>query len=154
MQLSYRIAKNRVFWASGNRLVESYRRTDKIIFNSSHNLPLKFVYIVKFAEKKMVLCVSFLVLQINICWQISHTWSIVLIHTDYGGLQHSHFIDLVHSEDNPFLLFMRNLKKHEVKSVLLLLLRAITTEIHQIVFSKGEKINQVQSPACPLHPKI
>ncbi len=49
--LSYRIAKNRVFWASGNRLVESYRRTDKLIFNSSHNLPLKFVYIVKFAEK-------------------------------------------------------------------------------------------------------
>ncbi len=42
----------------------------------------------------------------------SHTWSVVLVHSDSGGLQHSHFIHLVHSEGNPFPLFMRNLMRH------------------------------------------
>ncbi len=41
----------------------------------------------------------------------SHTWSVVLVHSDSGGLQHSHFIHLVHSESNPFPLFMRNLMR-------------------------------------------
>lgn len=42
----------------------------------------------------------------------SCTWSVVLVHSDTGGLQHSHFIDLVHSESNPFPLLMRNLMRH------------------------------------------